>query len=254
MCLGITFIGLVLVSVKNNQLLDTVVDLSKSTEAIATSHTFQAYQLISLIIVFISGVGSIAYHWAILSEIKIEMEVFRRVLSKSITTNMMLNTHSFKNPEIARLADNYNSYVKNKMDEYKKFTGMMMDVQHKTYMIDEETRTNKQIFDSIPFPLYTIYIDANHSITWSNLVFDKLIGMKAENLIEPFGLPSEEQSIVIRHSTLCIDRREPMITHECRSYAGSGSVNYHVYRTPVIDMQDVCILVVVMLVSEDYIP
>lgn len=245
MCLAFLWL-----SARYDEYLRLFVSHSEVIDGVEYLERFETSRKIALMMVAAMASASIMFHLTYLRLLVTELEVFRRVLRKSATTNMLVNTHSFSLPAMQALAESYNAYARKKMEEYRLHTISMTIVSQKQSQVDTEAEKNRQIFDSVPYPVYTVFIDEAASITWGNKPFRELCMIG-----EPEGLPEsclvdlDQKAAIEQNTRYCVRMKEPTVMDERRNYAGRGAT-YKVHRSPIIDRQGMVILIVVVLVEK----
>lgn len=210
-----------------------------------------AIVLISATIVLISTV----FHWIVSRALREELDIFHTVLSKSSTTNMLVNASVFQLPQLRRLAGAYNEFVRKKMQDYSDLTEKLILVEDLTREAAEEKMKNERFFTNLPIPVYAVYKSKHHLICYANKMFGDLLGETGDYAAD--GTPeiaclgaATEISIVKRHTSEVIRNKKGSITKEYRTYSGVRTF-YEVRREPIVDEQGYVLMVITVLIAKD---
>ncbi len=130
-------------------------------ESIEALKSFDRKRIFAFITVSVLAFLAIYFHFKNANKIVQELTILRRVLRKSPTTNMIINTHSFTIPAILDLAEAYNQYAQEGMQEYKNLTRLKTQLEEDQRSLTIARVFNQKMLSEIPIYLYVIVRDGD---------------------------------------------------------------------------------------------
>lgn len=216
-------------------------------ESIEALRAFDRKRVFALLSVSVLAFLAIYFHFKTSNKIVQELTILRRVLRKSPTTNMIINTHSFTIPAILDLAESYNQYAQDGMQEYKNLTKLKTELEEDRRSLKISKLFNERILSKIPVYLYIIVRDGEgFTIIDRTGMVTKLFGEDIKGFQESYMFLPAAQELSEALNKRVIKEK---VSVEClETFEVKGvSVEFSTTRVPIPDDQNIVNAILVLM-------